>query len=161
MWRKLRREGIYLQSVRNWCVRTDQEFARKAAEIVGLFLDPCADSERGREAQHPSHRTTGRFRGERQRRCGAGTQRFLQATWNIESICGSRSRHRPSPREVNSLLQQKSRKEAVSTARTNGVKRLSPSSKGTMNASSRSAGASVKSRAVRFAMKLFPYAIKH
>jgi transposase len=40
VWRVLRREGIYLQRVRSWCVSTDQEFARKAAEIVGLYLDP-------------------------------------------------------------------------------------------------------------------------
>ena len=40
VWRILRREGIYLQRVRSWCVSTDQEFARKAAEIVGLYLDP-------------------------------------------------------------------------------------------------------------------------
>jgi transposase len=40
VWRALRREGIYLQRVRSWCVSTDQEFARKAAEIVGLYLNP-------------------------------------------------------------------------------------------------------------------------
>ena len=40
VWRVLRREGIYPQRVRSWCVSTDQEFARKAAEIVGLYLDP-------------------------------------------------------------------------------------------------------------------------
>ena len=40
VWRVLRREGIYLQRVRSWCVSTDQEFARKAAEIVALYLDP-------------------------------------------------------------------------------------------------------------------------
>ena len=40
VWRMLRREGIYLQRVRSWCVSTDPEFARKAAEIVGLYLDP-------------------------------------------------------------------------------------------------------------------------
>jgi hypothetical protein len=34
-----RREGIYLQRVRSWCVSTDKEFARKAAEIVGLYLN--------------------------------------------------------------------------------------------------------------------------
>lgn len=40
VWRVLRREGIYLQRVRSWCVSTDKDFARKAAEIVGLYLDP-------------------------------------------------------------------------------------------------------------------------
>src|SRR6266436_5078082 len=40
VWRVLRREGIYLQRVRSWCVSTVKEFARKAAEIVGLYLNP-------------------------------------------------------------------------------------------------------------------------
>ena len=33
-------EGIYLQRLRTWCVSTDPEFAPKAAEIVGLYLNP-------------------------------------------------------------------------------------------------------------------------
>ena len=40
VWRVLRREGIYLQRMRTWCVSTDQEFAAKAAEVVGLYLNP-------------------------------------------------------------------------------------------------------------------------
>lgn len=40
VWRLLRREGIYLQRLRTWCVSTDPEFATKAAEIVGLYLNP-------------------------------------------------------------------------------------------------------------------------
>ena len=40
VWRVLRREGIYLQRLRTWCVSTDPEFASKAAEIVGLYLNP-------------------------------------------------------------------------------------------------------------------------
>jgi len=40
VWRVLRREGIYLQRVRSWCVSTDKEFAPKAAEVVGLYLNP-------------------------------------------------------------------------------------------------------------------------
>jgi transposase len=40
VWRVLRREGIYLQRLRSWCVSTDKEFAPKAAEIVGLYLNP-------------------------------------------------------------------------------------------------------------------------
>jgi transposase len=38
VWRLLRREGIYLQRLRSWCVSTDKEFAPKAAEVVGLYL---------------------------------------------------------------------------------------------------------------------------
>ena len=40
VWRVLRREGIYLRRVRSWCVSTDKEFGPKAAEVVGLYLNP-------------------------------------------------------------------------------------------------------------------------
>jgi hypothetical protein len=40
VWRVLRREGIYLQRRRSWCVSTDKGFAPKAAEVVGLYLNP-------------------------------------------------------------------------------------------------------------------------
>lgn len=40
VWRVLRRHGISLQRRRSWCVSTDPHFARKAADIVGLYLDP-------------------------------------------------------------------------------------------------------------------------
>ncbi len=40
VWRVLRRRGISLRRRRSWCLSTDPEFARKAADIVGLYLDP-------------------------------------------------------------------------------------------------------------------------
>ena len=40
VWRVLRSEGICLQRQRSWCVSTDKEFAAKAADIVGLYLNP-------------------------------------------------------------------------------------------------------------------------
>lgn len=40
VWRVLRKEGICLQRQRSWCVSTDKEFAAKAADIVGLYLNP-------------------------------------------------------------------------------------------------------------------------
>jgi transposase len=40
VWRLLRRHGIHLQRRRSWCISTDPEFAPKAADIVGLYLDP-------------------------------------------------------------------------------------------------------------------------
>lgn len=40
VWRILGRHGISLQRRRSWCVSTDPEFARKAADIVGLYLNP-------------------------------------------------------------------------------------------------------------------------
>jgi len=40
VWRVLRRYRIHLQRRRSWCVSTDPQFAAKAADIVGLYLDP-------------------------------------------------------------------------------------------------------------------------
>src|SRR5271154_1102985 len=40
VWRVLRSQGIYLQRRRSWCVSTDKEFAPKAADVVGLYLNP-------------------------------------------------------------------------------------------------------------------------
>jgi len=40
VWRVLRRLGIHLQRRRSWCVSTDPQFAAKAADIIGLYLDP-------------------------------------------------------------------------------------------------------------------------
>lgn len=40
VWRILQRHGIHLQRRRTWCVSTDPEFAAKAADVVGLYLNP-------------------------------------------------------------------------------------------------------------------------
>jgi len=40
IWRVLRRHKIQLQRRRSWCISTDPEFARKAADVVGLYLNP-------------------------------------------------------------------------------------------------------------------------
>jgi transposase len=40
VWRVLRKEGIDLQRLRTWCVSTDPEFAPKAADVIGLYLNP-------------------------------------------------------------------------------------------------------------------------
>lgn len=40
VWRILREHKISLQRQRSWCVSTDPEFAAKAADIVGLYLNP-------------------------------------------------------------------------------------------------------------------------
>jgi hypothetical protein len=36
----LRKEGIQLRRRRSWCVSTDPQFAAKAADIIGLYLNP-------------------------------------------------------------------------------------------------------------------------
>lgn len=40
VWRVMRKHGIHLQRRRSWCVSTDPQFAQKAADIVGLYLNP-------------------------------------------------------------------------------------------------------------------------
>lgn len=40
VWAILQRHGIQLQRRRSWCISSDPEFAPKAAEIVGLYLNP-------------------------------------------------------------------------------------------------------------------------
>lgn len=40
VWRVLRKHGIHLQHRRSWCISTDPEFVPKAADIVGLYLEP-------------------------------------------------------------------------------------------------------------------------
>ncbi len=52
VWRLLRQRGISLARRRSWCISTDPEFGPKAADVVGLYLDPpenamvlCVDEE--------------------------------------------------------------------------------------------------------------------
>lgn len=40
VWRVLRKEGICLQRQRSWCVSVDPDFVPKAADVVGLYLNP-------------------------------------------------------------------------------------------------------------------------
>lgn len=40
VWRVLKAHGISLQRRHSWCVSTDPEFTRKAAEVVGLYVAP-------------------------------------------------------------------------------------------------------------------------
>jgi transposase len=40
VWRVLQSHGIHARRRRSWCVSTDPEFAAKAADIVGLYINP-------------------------------------------------------------------------------------------------------------------------
>lgn len=42
VWAILREAGIHLQRQRSWCISTDPQFTVKAADIVGLYLNPPA-----------------------------------------------------------------------------------------------------------------------
>ena len=40
VWRVLRQHGVSPQRRRSWCLSTDPQFAQKADDIVGLYLNP-------------------------------------------------------------------------------------------------------------------------
>lgn len=40
----MRKEGIQLNRKRSWCVSKDKNFTQKAADIIGLYLDPPANA---------------------------------------------------------------------------------------------------------------------
>lgn len=44
IWRILRKHSICLERRRSWCISTDPEFGPKAADVVGLYLDPPANA---------------------------------------------------------------------------------------------------------------------
>lgn len=44
VWRILRRHDVCLQRRRSWCISTDPEFGPKAADVVGLYLNPPQDA---------------------------------------------------------------------------------------------------------------------
>ena len=57
VWRILKKEGIFLQRQRSWCISTDKDFSAKSADIIGLYLDPplkaiviCVDEKPGIQA---------------------------------------------------------------------------------------------------------------
>ncbi|HVG17404.1 MAG TPA: IS630 family transposase [Chitinophagaceae bacterium] len=57
IWRLLKKEGIHLNRQRSWCISTDKNFTAKAADIVGLYLNPpvnamviCVDEKPGIQA---------------------------------------------------------------------------------------------------------------
>ena len=44
VWRVLEKYGVQPQRKRSWCESTDPEFARKAADVIGLYLAPPVDA---------------------------------------------------------------------------------------------------------------------
>jgi len=44
IWRVLRAQSISLERRRSWCISTDPCFAQKAADVVGLYLNPPANA---------------------------------------------------------------------------------------------------------------------
>lgn len=40
VWRVLRKHNIHLARRRSWCISTDPQFAAKAADVVGIYMNP-------------------------------------------------------------------------------------------------------------------------
>lgn len=88
VWRILRRHGIQLQRRRSWCITTDPEFGPKAADVVGLYLNPpekavvlCID-----EATHPGPATGSGLPANARRKSRERIQPLLQAAWHNDFI---------------------------------------------------------------------------
>jgi transposase len=63
VWRVLRKQGIQLQRHRSWCVSTDPEFAAKAADVIGLYLNPPENALVFSVDEKPSIQALERTRG--------------------------------------------------------------------------------------------------
>ena len=63
VWRVLRKQGIQLQRHRSWCVSTDPEFAAKAADVIGLYLNPPTNALVLSVDEKPSIQALERARG--------------------------------------------------------------------------------------------------
>lgn len=63
VWRVLRKQGIQLQRRRSWCVSTDPEFAAKAADVIGLYLNPPENALVFSVDEKPSIQALERTRG--------------------------------------------------------------------------------------------------
>ena len=44
VWGILRKDGIHLSRTRSWCISNDKNFTEKAADIVGLYINPPANA---------------------------------------------------------------------------------------------------------------------
>ena len=63
IWRLLKKEGIHLNRQRTWCISTDKDFAVKAADIVGLYLNPPVNALVVCVDEKPSIQALGRKTG--------------------------------------------------------------------------------------------------
>src|SRR5260370_35138380 len=63
IWRFLRRQRIDLAACKSWCISTDPDFVSKAAEIVGLYLNPPESAIVGSVDEKPSIQALERAQG--------------------------------------------------------------------------------------------------
>src|SRR5258705_3881696 len=90
VWRVMRKHGLHLERRQSWCVSTDPEFSRKAADVVGVYLNPpenalvlCVDEK-------PCIQALERAQGWIRLPNGRGTDRLcsrVQTPWNHDALC--------------------------------------------------------------------------
>jgi len=98
----LRKDGVHLHRKRSWCVSTDPEFAAKAADIIGLYLQPPTRALVLSVDEKPSIQALSRTIGYVQTSSGKivrGLKSHLQTQWHAESVCGVERRHWRSDQE--------------------------------------------------------------
>ena len=98
IWRIFRRRGIQLQRRRSWCITTDPEFGPKAADVVGLYLNPpenavvvCVDEKPHIQALQRAQGLSSSAR----RQSREWLQSLLQTARNNDFVCRARRGHRP------------------------------------------------------------------
>jgi len=111
VWRVLRKQGIQLQRHRSWCVSTDPEFAAKADDVIGLYLNPPDNALVLSVDEKPSIQALERARGYMQTSSG----KIVQGTTSTYK------RHAPStclPRWRSPLPSSAARQRRQRSART-------------------------------------------
>ena len=96
VWRVLRQEGIQLRRHRSWCVSTDPQFAAKAADIIGLYLEPPQRALVLSVDEKPSIQALDAHRLclHLQRQDRPWPQEYLPAQRHAQLVRGPRRRHR-------------------------------------------------------------------
>jgi transposase len=97
VWRFLREHKIDLATRKSWCESTDPQFAAKAADIVGLYVDPPAKAIVLCVDEKPSIQALERAQGYLKLPNGralTGRSHDYQAAWHYNLVRGARSRHR-------------------------------------------------------------------
>ena len=97
VWRVLRKHQISLRRRRSWCLSTDPEFARKAADVVGVYLDPPDNAVVLAVDEKPHIQALERAQGWLRLPNGQALTGFfarLQAPRDDDAVRRARSRHR-------------------------------------------------------------------
>lgn len=97
IWRVLRKHGISLERRRRWWVSTDPCFAQKAAEVVGLYLNPPENAIVLSVDEKPHISSAGARPGLAAAAQWQSPERLLprlQAKRDHDAVCGSGGDHR-------------------------------------------------------------------